>query len=102
MEFLYCLSRTRSSDNSVSMAIWEAFGLCTRFQIVMLSRNHIIFSTPYFQVEKRLNFHFVYVMNTYHTLIFYVCLPGKSCELSWKSRGILFSDFCWNTASVSL
>ena len=44
-----------------------------------------IFSTPYFQFEKRIDFLFVYVMNTCD---YFLCLPswhhGKRRKLSWK------------------
>ena len=53
-------------ENILTAVIWpmEAFGLCSRFQIVMLGRWKTIFSTPYFQFEKRCDFLFVYAMNT--------------------------------------
>ena len=39
----------------------------------MLGRRQSIFSTPNFQFEKRLDFLFVFVMNTHDDLL---CLPG--------------------------
>ena len=60
--------------------LWEAFGLCSRLQIVKIRPRQIIFSTLYFQFEKRFDsdFRFVYMM---------------------KSHGILLSDFCGNRGS---
>ena len=63
----------------------------------MLGGRQTIFLTPYFQFEKRFDFLFVYVMNTCD---YFLCLPswlhGKRRKLSWKSHGILLSDFCGN------
>ena len=63
----------------------------------MLGGRQTIFLTPYFQFEKRFDFVFVYVMNTCD---YFLCLPswhhGKRSKLSWKSHGILLSDFCGN------
>ena len=94
-------SRTRRSDNSIyrpTAVIWLwAFGLCSRFQIVMTGRRQTILSTLYFQFEKTFHFLFVYVMNTCDGLL---CLPswhhGKQCKLPWKIHGILLSDLCGN------
>ena len=66
-------------------------------QFVMLGGRQTIFLSPYFQYEKRFDFLFVYVMNTCD---YFLCLPswhhGKRRKLSWKSHGILLSDFCGN------
>ena len=51
----------------------------------MLGRRQAVFSTAYFQFEKRFDFLFVYVMNTRDDLL---CLPslhlGKWHKLSWN------------------
>ena len=56
----------------------------------MAGRRLTIFLTPYFQFETRFDFMFVNLL----------CLPswnfGNQCKLSWKSHGILLSDFCGN------
>ena len=67
-----------------------------RYQIVVLGRMQTIFSTAYFQFEKRFDFLY-YVMHMRDGL---VCLPswhhGKWHKLSWKNDGVLLSDFCGN------
>ena len=95
--------RTRSSDNSISTGVlqWFGYGGLSVYvpdsQFVMLGGRQTIFSTPYFQFEKKFDFLFVYVMNT---CVYFLCLPswhhGKWRKLSWKSHGILLSDFCGN------
>ena len=42
----------------------EAFGLCSKFQIIMSGKRKTIFFTDYFHFEKTFDFLFVYVMNT--------------------------------------
>ena len=96
-------SRTRSSDNSISTGLLQWFGYgrlsvnVLDSQFVMLGGRQTIFLTPYFQFEKRFDFLFAYVMNTCD---YFLCLPswhhGKRRKLSWKSHGILLSDFCGN------
>ena len=72
----YHESRTRRSDNSISIDVaviwlWEAFGLCSRFQFVMIGRRQTIFFTPYFPFEKRFPFHVqLYVINTHNDLLY--------------------------------
>ena len=67
--------------------LWEAFGLGSRFQIVMLGRRQTIFSAPYSHFEKRFEFLVVYVMNMRDDIL---CLPswhhGKQRKLAWKSH----------------
>ena len=60
-------SRTRSSNNSMFAVVWlwEAFGLCSRFQIVVLDSVQTIFSAPCFQFEKRFDFLLVYFCEEY-------------------------------------
>ena len=41
--------------------LWEVFGLCSRFKIIMLGRMQIIFLIPYFQFKKGFDFLFLYV-----------------------------------------
>ena len=66
----------------------------------MLVGRQTILSTPYFQFEKKFDFRFMYVMHTCD--YFLVSLPdimenGVNCHgKSWKSHGILLSDFCGN------
>ena len=68
----------------------------------MLGGRQTIFSTSYFQFKKKFDFLFVYV------IIFcdyFLCLPslhrGKWRKLSWKSHGILLSDFFGNPTTHS-
>ena len=103
----YHESRTRSSDNSISIGLLHsdlamgAFGLCCNLQIVMIFRRQTIFSTPYFQFEIKSDFLFVFVMNVHDDLL---CLSpwhhGKQWKLSWRRHGILLSDFCGNPVHV--
>ena len=98
----------RSSDNSISTGVlqWFGYGRLSVYvldsQFLMLGGRQTIFLTPYFQFEKRFDFLFVYVMNT---CVYFLCLPswhhGKRRKLSWKSHGILLSDFCGNPAPCS-
>ena len=54
-------------------------------QFVMLGGRQTIFSTPYFQFEKRFDFLFVYVMNTWdYVLGLHAWHHGKRRKLSWK------------------
>ena len=55
---------------------WEAFGLCSRFEIVMLAlgRRQTIFLTPYFKFENIL---FSFLMMRYmHIIMIFCVLPG--------------------------
>ena len=71
--------------------LWEAFGLCPRFQIVMLGRRQTIFSTPYFQFEERFDYIFVYMCwNTCDVLLW---LPGN---YHGKYRKFLMEKSCGN------
>ena len=84
-------SRTRNSDNSISTGLLQWFGYGTLSvyvldsQFVILGGRQTIFSTHYFQFEKRFDFICVYVMNTCDC---FLCLPswhhGKQRTLSWK------------------
>ena len=67
---VYRESRTRSSDNSISIDPPQQFGhemlsVCSKLKIIILGRRQTIFPTLYFQFEKKFDF-----------LIFCVCLPG--------------------------
>ena len=79
----YHESSTRTSDNSAYLRpttaviwLWEAFGLCSRFQIIMfkLGKRQTIFLTSYFQFERR--FDLIFVCDEYAHILFCVCLPG--------------------------
>ena len=74
----------------------------------MLVGRQTIFSTPYFQFEKKFDFLFVYVMNTCE---YFLCLPSwhheKWCNLSWKSHekvrkshGTFLAYFCRNPVLI--
>ena len=73
------------------ISLWGAFGLCSRFKVIMLGRSQTIFSPPYVQFEKIFDFLVVLMMNTGDDLL---CLPsghhGKQWRLSWKSHGIYY------------
>ena len=58
-------------------------------QKVRHKANHLFDNL--FSVKKDTWLSFVYVMNSHN---------GKQCNLSWKSPGILLSDFCGNPGSV--
>ena len=55
--------------------IWprEAFGLCSRFEIVMLGKKRANFLMPYFKFENK--FFFRFLCDEYVHMIFCVCLP---------------------------
>ena len=77
--------------------LWEAFGLYSQF--VMLSGGQTIFSTPYFQFEKRFDFLFVYVMNTCDYFYVFAFLA------SWKTAYIVMEFYyqisLWESCSFS-
>ena len=73
---------------------WEAFGLCSRSQIVMLGRRQTIFLTPYLNLKRDLIFDSN--IRIYDLLCLLSWHHGKQRKLSWKGRGILLSDFCGN------
>ena len=54
---------------------WDAFGLCSRSQIVMfaLGRRQTIFLTPYFKFENIL---FSFLMRYMHIIMIFCVLPG--------------------------
>ena len=81
-------SHTRSSNNSISTGLlqWCGYGRLSVYvldsQFVMLGGRQTIFSTPYFQFEKKFDFLFVYVMNTRD---YFLGLPSRHHgKLSWK------------------
>ena len=85
--------------------LWEAFGLCSRLKIIMSVRRQTIFSTPYFQFDRRSYFLFVYVMNTCDDLL---CLlswlvegRGKQHKLSWKTA-LLVMEFYYQISVATL
>ena len=81
----YHESRTRSSDNSILIGRLQLFGYGGLSVYVLVSNEN--------------NFTFFLCMCWICALIL-LCLPsshhGKQCILSWKSDGILLSDFCGN------
>ena len=104
-EFLYWLYRSRSSNNSISiiqdycsdLATWKAFGLCSRFKIIMLGRRQTIFLTPYFQFLF-LCF-IIYVMNTCRwsrvlkLFAFLASWITVSIVILWKPWLVLICEF---------
>ena len=89
----YHESHTRSSDNShiilyrptAVIWLWEASSLCAKFKIDMVGRMQTIFSTSYFQFDKRFDFLFVYVMNMHNeSSVFAFLASWKPVKLSWK------------------
>ena len=92
---------------STGLLQWFGYGRLSVYvldsQFVMLGGRQTIFLTPYFQFEKR--FTFFPCMWWIRAIIFCVCLPGimengVNCHgKSWKSHGILVSDFCGNPAN---
>ena len=100
MEFLYCLShimherfpRFHIYRPTAVMWLCATFGLCSRFQVIMLGRRQAIFLTPYLILFKIFEFLFVYMIRIL-VMFFCVCLPGIM-ENSGNCHGKVMEFYC--------